>query len=153
MGAKLFRCVGGLDSCIGPWGAGNTLRPAFIVSVIIIYSDVCFFKCFSSNFCPACRNMRGWRSWLLHFSCSFPLIPVFCRRYTNITRGIFVHSKTGPRPSGALLCAHGRERNKNATLPEAVTECLTAPRRGARGGEASVFFMLRGLSEEQSGHP
>lgn len=24
----IFCCVGGLDSCIGPWGAGNTSRPA-----------------------------------------------------------------------------------------------------------------------------
>ena len=32
-----FSCVGGTVSCIGPWGAGNTPRPAFYCLTALLY--------------------------------------------------------------------------------------------------------------------
>ena len=140
-----------LHRTVGCW---ERLTVCLYCLTYIIYCGEHFFKCFRQIFCPLCRNMRGRRSWLFHLSlCSFLSIPFFAGDIQNITRVIFVNPKTEPRPSGALLRARGRERNKNANLPEAVTECLTAPRRGARGGEASVFFYAPRLVRGASGHP
>ena len=33
----VFSCVGGCGSCIGPWGATNTLRPAFYCLTALLY--------------------------------------------------------------------------------------------------------------------
>ena len=97
--------------------------------------------------------MRGRRSWLFHLSIrSFLSVPFFAGD-TQISHEGYCISKDRTAPIGRIISLISEKGNKNVTLSESVTESLTAPRRGACGGEASVFFMLRGLSEEQSGHP
>ena len=56
---------------------------------------------------------------------------------------LYIKDRTAPIGRTLARSWAGKGTIKSANLPGAVTECLTAPRRGVRGGEASVFYAPR----------
>ncbi len=148
-------CVGGYGSCIGLWGAANASQSALIVSFTLyiaanIFSSV-FAKFFALYVGICADGGLGCFIYLYAPFFQFRFLPEIHKYHT----GDICISKNRTAPIGRTLARsrEGKGTIKSANLPEVVTECLTAPRRGARGGEASVFFYAPRLVRGASGRP